>query len=180
MRNVERPIVAVRVGVAVGVFGKHCVMLCCLLLSLHRACCGSKWYAKGGRTALVGFMHSRQSRVSWTSSMRTTSTSATQLFQTTSASKKLGLLTFDLDDTLFPTSQVVQAANDAMIAQLQDYGCVDANIPDFIATTKSIRRKLDQPITYQNLRKAAIRRTLQEAPISAFDESMVNLSLIHI
>ena len=69
-----------------------------------------------------------------------------------SGSRTLGLLTFDLDDTLFPTEQVVGDANAKMIVHLQNLG-VDTTLADFLDATRSIRRKLTQPLTYTSLRK---------------------------
>jgi putative hydrolase of the HAD superfamily len=84
----------------------------------------------------------------------------------------LGILTFDLDDTLFPTTDVVRAANDKMIRTMIDRGCKDTTLPKFLATTKSIRSKLDGPITYTNLRKSAIRKTFDTS--TEFDTSSVS------
>ena len=89
--------------------------------------------------------------------------------------KQLGLLTFDLDDTLFHCGDVVKAANKAMLQAIHDKdldfatpSCGDekkeesTTIPEFLATTKSIRQELDAPITYQELRTRAIYATLQQ------------------
>ncbi|KAL3935004.1 MAG: hypothetical protein SGARI_003147 [Bacillariaceae sp.] len=55
-----------------------------------------------------------------------------------------------------------------MIATLHSHGCTDVNIDEFLDTTRSIRKTLDgEPITYQNLRKAAIQRTLETSPAFA-------------
>lgn len=75
------------------------------------------------------------------------------------AHDQLGILSFDLDDTLFSTTDVVRAANDKMIQEMIDRGCSDASLPKFLDTTRSIRSKLDGPVTYQSLRKKAIRET---------------------
>ena len=92
-----------------------------------------------------------------------------------SANKRHLLLTFDLDDTLWHTGKVVRAANDVMIQTIQeqlnmfngkdddgfdDDKNEDLTVSNFIATTKSIRQTLTEPITYGNLRKLAIRETL--------------------
>lgn len=88
------------------------------------------------------------------------------------ASNNLGVLTFDLDDTLFPTTDVVRAANDKMIEKLIEFGCKDATLPDYLATTRAIRSKLESPITYTNLRKTAIRKTFDIS--TKFDASSVS------
>jgi putative hydrolase of the HAD superfamily len=75
--------------------------------------------------------------------------------------QQLGLLSFDLDDTLFHTGKVVRAANEVMIQAIHDRGCQDATIPDFLDNTRSIRKTLDAPITYRDLRKLSIRKTFE-------------------
>lgn len=83
------------------------------------------------------------------------------------AHDRLGILSFDLDDTLFSTTDVVRAANDKMIQAMIDRGCEDASLPDFLDATRSIRSKLENPVTYQALRKKAIQETFQVS--SSFD-----------
>lgn len=79
--------------------------------------------------------------------------------------RRLDLLSFDLDDTLFPTSPVVRSANEAMISTMGHYGCTDTSIPKFLNNTRSIRKGLTEPITYRDLRKATIRKTLMESKV---------------
>jgi FMN phosphatase YigB (HAD superfamily) len=67
----------------------------------------------------------------------------------------LGFLSFDLDDTLFPINEVVDDANDAMVQRMQELG-IPTTTPEFLDTTREIRRQLDQPVTYSTLRKLAI------------------------
>jgi len=79
---------------------------------------------------------------------------------TAPAERTLGLLTFDLDDTLFPTSRVVSDANDKMIERMRALGC-ETTVPEFLDTTRRIRRGLGgAPITYTGLRKLAIEAEL--------------------
>jgi len=69
------------------------------------------------------------------------------------------LITFDLDDTLFPVGPVVQDANTALISHLNDLGYPDITQESLIGSTKSIRTELsknDKVITYTELRKRAI------------------------
>jgi FMN phosphatase YigB (HAD superfamily) len=80
------------------------------------------------------------------------------------AHDRLGILSFDLDDTLFSTTDVVRAANEKMIQAMIDRGLEDASIPDFLDATRSIRSKLENPVTYQALRKKAIQETFQVSP----------------
>jgi len=74
---------------------------------------------------------------------------------TPSHTPKLGFLSFDLDDTLFPTSEVVNEANDVMILKMHEYGFA-TTVTDFLATTRRVRQTLTAPITYSDLRKRAI------------------------
>ncbi|GAX16661.1 putative hydrolase of the HAD superfamily [Fistulifera solaris] len=76
----------------------------------------------------------------------------------TSKSEKalsLGILSFDLDDTLFSTNAVIKDANQAMLEKLRRHG-VDVQEEEFLDATRQIRRSLDGPITYTSLRKMTI------------------------
>lgn len=81
-----------------------------------------------------------------------------------SKTKELHLLTFDLDDTIFPITPVVQDANSAMIQYLQEIGYDNANNDEIISASKEIRRELrerGEEITYTELRKQSIRREMK-------------------
>lgn len=93
---------------------------------------------------------------------RIPSMSPWQLYATKPAAT-LGLLSFDLDDTLFPTSEVVRSANEVMISTMHELGCSDTTIPLFLDNTRTIRKSLTNPITYRDLRKKTIRKTLLES-----------------
>ena len=87
-------------------------------------------------------------------------------FSTSSTRPTLALLTFDLDDTLFPCGPVVAEANEAMIASIVSHGYPSVTNEDVLAATKAIRnelRKTDTPITYTNLRIAAIQSQLERS-----------------
>ena len=90
----------------------------------------------------------------------------TSFHSSSDPSKRVGLLlTFDLDDTLFPTDQVVTRANHAMLQAMYDLGVPrDVSVQDFLDTTRQIRKSLTTPITYQGLRKRAIHETFQRNP----------------
>jgi len=94
------------------------------------------------------------------------------------AKPTLGLLSFDLDDTLFPTGQVVESANQVMIERMHEIGCKDATIPLFLDNTRSIRKGLTEPITYRDLRKKTIRMTLLESTAFQNDEIGKELDLL--
>lgn len=81
------------------------------------------------------------------------------------AGDQLGLLSFDLDDTLFHTGKVVQAANDVMIEAMQERGCEELNLPDYLDTTRSVRKALSAPITYRGLRELAIRTSFEQSKV---------------
>eukprot|EP00521_Asterionellopsis_glacialis_P006391 CAMPEP_0195285338 /NCGR_PEP_ID=MMETSP0707-20130614/3208_1 /TAXON_ID=33640 /ORGANISM="Asterionellopsis glacialis, Strain CCMP134" /LENGTH=319 /DNA_ID=CAMNT_0040344815 /DNA_START=601 /DNA_END=1557 /DNA_ORIENTATION=+ len=66
------------------------------------------------------------------------------------------LLTFDLDDTLFPIGPVVQEANDKMYATMIELGVLGVTENDYMSATKAIRQEITSPITYSDLRKRAI------------------------
>ena len=77
--------------------------------------------------------------------------------------KKLHLITFDLDDTIFPIGPVVAEANDAMISRLQTLGYTDASNDEIVAASKRIRNELREAgkaLTYTDLRKQSIRREI--------------------
>lgn len=75
---------------------------------------------------------------------------------TTQKNKSLGLLSFDLDDTLFPIRPVVEDANEAQMKFMNEKASADFTVADFLLATKRIRMELSQPITYTELRKRAI------------------------
>jgi FMN phosphatase YigB (HAD superfamily) len=70
------------------------------------------------------------------------------------------LITFDLDDTIFPVGPVVADANKELIQHLHDNGYNEITQETLIASTKFIRNELMQnenkAITYTELRKRAI------------------------
>jgi FMN phosphatase YigB (HAD superfamily) len=74
------------------------------------------------------------------------------------------LITFDLDDTIFPVGPVVADANKALMQHLSALGC-DTTQDEFMKTTKLIRTELakdDKVITYTELRKRAIRKEMMK------------------
>lgn len=85
------------------------------------------------------------------------------LLHNSKSDSNLSFLSFDLDDTFWPTTKVVNQANAKMIATLRQYGCHDAAIDQFLDTTRSIRKTLDGPTTYTNLRKLSIRTTFERS-----------------
>jgi hypothetical protein len=80
------------------------------------------------------------------------------------AGHQLGLLSIDLDDTLFHIGKVVRAANDVMIEAMQERGCEELTLPEYLDTTRSVR-KLSTPITYRGLRELAIRTSFEQSKV---------------
>eukprot|EP00580_Thalassiosira_gravida_P019296 CAMPEP_0201663206 /NCGR_PEP_ID=MMETSP0494-20130426/5065_1 /ASSEMBLY_ACC=CAM_ASM_000839 /TAXON_ID=420259 /ORGANISM="Thalassiosira gravida, Strain GMp14c1" /LENGTH=350 /DNA_ID=CAMNT_0048141745 /DNA_START=156 /DNA_END=1208 /DNA_ORIENTATION=+ len=77
---------------------------------------------------------------------------------------ELHLLTFDLDDTIFPIGPVVADANVAQLRTLIQYGYENAANEEIIAASKQIRAELREAgtaITYSDLRKQSIRREIE-------------------
>lgn len=77
---------------------------------------------------------------------------------------ELHLLTFDLDDTIFPIGPVVADANVAQLQTLIKYGYENAANEEIIAASKQIRSELREAgnaITYTDLRKQSIRREIE-------------------
>lgn len=86
----------------------------------------------------------------------------------------LGLLTFDLDDTLFSCQMVVDDGDKALMQALRDLGAVRAHKHSIYQAMRAERRKRAAPITYSNLRMRAIRKVLTtELGIGAVDTEMV-------
>jgi FMN phosphatase YigB (HAD superfamily) len=86
--------------------------------------------------------------------------SSGKVITSTTTTPRLGFLSFDLDDTLFPTSQVVKSANDAMVLKMQNLG-FETTVKNFLQQTRQVRSQLDEPITYRALRKLSIRGEME-------------------
>ena len=77
---------------------------------------------------------------------------------------KLKLISFDLDDTLFPITETLEDANRVMIERIvEDFGDAASSISNesIREATVSIRRSLSAPITYSELRTRAIESELK-------------------
>lgn len=82
--------------------------------------------------------------------------------------KQLGLLTFDLDDTLYPIDVVMSEANDAFVKAMERYGYEGIAASDIDETGKQIRlNELSKDeaaaTTHSGIRELAIRRELEKA-----------------
>ncbi len=84
------------------------------------------------------------------------------------------LITFDLDDTIFPVGPVVADANKALFEHLKGLGC-ETTQEEYLKTAKQIRNELTEAITYTELRKRTIRREMEKCfNKSISDEIVVN------
>ena len=92
----------------------------------------------------------------------------------------LHLLTFDLDDTIFPITPVVNDANIAQLNTLQkQFGYTNACNQQIIAASKQIRtelRETNTSITYTDLRKLSIKREIER--VSDISSSSIDTSII--
>lgn len=90
----------------------------------------------------------------------------------------VGLVSFDLDDTLFPIQQVVDEANCVQMEYMNELLSLPKDgaitLEDFLQTTRTIRSKLETKVTYTTLRKAAIRQQLEQATSKRVANSMVD------
>eukprot|EP00542_Grammatophora_oceanica_P008957 CAMPEP_0194041382 /NCGR_PEP_ID=MMETSP0009_2-20130614/13303_1 /TAXON_ID=210454 /ORGANISM="Grammatophora oceanica, Strain CCMP 410" /LENGTH=362 /DNA_ID=CAMNT_0038684879 /DNA_START=441 /DNA_END=1529 /DNA_ORIENTATION=+ len=77
------------------------------------------------------------------------------------SSSTLGLITFDLDNTLFAVEPVVKEANAAQIKAMHEAGFPTTNEQTIAHQTRQVRSKVKKRITYTNLRKKAIRAEME-------------------
>lgn len=81
------------------------------------------------------------------------------------------LLTFDLDDTLFPVVPAVRDANVAMFESLSTFGYGDATEDGYLEACREIRRESGGvPMTYSELRRSALRREMKRVGKSDDDD----------
>jgi len=85
-----------------------------------------------------------------------------------SIGKSLGLITFDLDDTLFPIATVIKEANEAFSKAMAKFGYEGVDPKDITFTSKSMREEMQDdedgdtlPLTYTELRLRAIRYEME-------------------
>jgi len=76
--------------------------------------------------------------------------------------KILKLISFDLDDTLFPVTETIQESNDAMINKMvNDFGAKGVTNESVREANVRIRKALEAPITYTELRIRSIQSELE-------------------
>ncbi|CAB9500751.1 expressed unknown protein [Seminavis robusta] len=81
--------------------------------------------------------------------------------------RPLVLLTFDLDDTLYPIASVINEANDAFVKAMKQYGFgADIQPTDIDDTTKQVRSELPPEeaaaLSHTEARELAIRRRMEK------------------
>lgn len=106
------------------------------------------------------------------SSLSMTATSASTDAKSTSSSqctKKLSILTFDLDDTLYPVSKVLDEANAAFARSMNQFGYDDILPEDIVLTGKKIREEMAETdpersaaLTHTEIRRLAIREEMEK------------------
>ena len=93
----------------------------------------------------------------------TTSSSTTAKLDT---KPTLGLLTFDLDDTLYPVAPVIDEANTAFARAMARFGYTGIQPIDIVNTGKKIREEMDPQeaaiLTHTQIRELAIRREMEQ------------------
>jgi len=99
----------------------------------------------------------------------TDSTSASSTPSAPAATKKLTLLTFDLDDTLYPISTVLDEANTAFARSMNQFGYDDIAPEDIVKTGKRIREEMAETdpessasLTHTETRRLAIREEMEK------------------
>jgi FMN phosphatase YigB (HAD superfamily) len=114
-------------------------------------------------------MSSSSSQASSSSSPSSTTTPS----PTGTPKKTLGLLTFDLDDTLYPIAPVLDEANAAFARAMENFGYTGIQPQDINERSKQIRSELAlkdpqaaATLTHTELRKLAIRRAMEEITLA--------------
>jgi len=115
-------------------------------------------------------VHRVSARVSSTHLFSETETKETKEASSTKSkkTKTLGLLTFDLDDTLYPIAPVVDEANAAFARAMDQFGFSGIKPNDIVETGRKIREEIAarDPIkaatlTHTEIRRLAIRREME-------------------
>ena len=92
------------------------------------------------------------------------------------AQKTLGLLTFDLDDTLYPMNVVISEANAAFAKAMERFGYEGIKPSDIVEAAKKIRKEMPPDeaalLSFTETRKLAIRRVMEEITFKRKLEAM--------
>jgi len=97
------------------------------------------------------------------------STTTAEPKQEEAVTKQIGLLTFDLDDTLYPIDKVLSEANDAFVKAMEKFGYTGLNPEDIVNTGKEIREEMSKTdpidaatLTHTEIRELAIREEMEK------------------
>lgn len=79
--------------------------------------------------------------------------------------KTLGLITFDLDDTLYPISTVIDEANQAFVTAMKRFDYENIRTVDIIEASRQIRNEMDPSeavlLSHTEIRTLAIRKVME-------------------
>jgi hypothetical protein len=123
---------------------------------------------KGSLTLLLAAALSGSSRSFVPGHQRSSSSTTLSTSQLGAIEKSLGLLTFDLDDSLYPVAPVIDEANAAFKRAMARFGYDDGNIQpqDIVETARQIREEYPPEeaavLTHTEIRTLAIRRKMEE------------------
>jgi len=99
----------------------------------------------------------------------TESTEAVQEAVKSPGTKTLGLITFDLDDTLYPIQPVINEANAAFAKAMNKYGFPDIEPEDINKESILLRKEMakEDPegaavLTHTDIRRMAIRKAMED------------------
>ena len=99
----------------------------------------------------------------------TSTTDAASKSTSPALTKKLGILTFDLDDTLYPVSIVLDEANAAFARSMNQFGYEDIVPANIVKTGKRIRETMAEndpegsaALTHTETRRLAIREEMEK------------------
>jgi len=99
----------------------------------------------------------------------TESTEAVQEAVKSPGTKTLGLITFDLDDTLYPIQPVINEANAAFAKAMKKYGFPDIEPEDINKESILLRKEMakEDPegaavLTHTDIRRMAIRKAMED------------------
>mmetsp|Transcript_18602 Transcript_18602/g.51918 ORF Transcript_18602/g.51918 Transcript_18602/m.51918 type:complete len:412 (+) Transcript_18602:228-1463(+) len=121
--------------------------------------------------AFVPLSNSRRQIVTTSTSTLYSDTAVSDASSTSSEPgvQNIGLLTFDLDDTLYPIDQVVKDANAAFVTAMERFGFEGVDAFDIVTTGKEVREELSKTnpekaaaLTHTEIREMAIRREMEK------------------
>ena len=121
-----------------------------------------------GKHANLSTSRSHAAAVYMTATDSSTDTNAPES-SATGPVKKLSILTFDLDDTLYPLSTVLDEANSAFARSMNQFGYDDIQPQDIVKTGKRIRDAMSETdpakaasLSHTEIRRLAIREEMEK------------------